>query len=71
MAESKGPWWLPIALAAFSMVVSGYVGYTSNDKEIVQRVSKIEARDEERGPRLERIENKIDRLTEAVLKVLH
>lgn len=36
-------WLLPLVIALLSLAVSGYAGYTANDRETVQRVATAEA----------------------------
>lgn len=72
-----GSWWLPLILAGLSLVVSAFTGYTRNDKDLVQRVSVLEAHQEDSVSRLGRIETKVDNvdgkmdtLTSTVLQTL-
>lgn len=56
------PWWLPIAIAAFSLLITGYVGFTRSDRDVIQRLSVVEAHSTETTQRLDRMEDKIDKL---------
>ena len=53
---------IPIAIALISLIISGYVGYSNDTKAIAVRVKGIEVQQQNDGSRLERIENKLDRL---------
>lgn len=61
------PWWvkmlIPIILSA---VLSGTIAFSkttqTNDREIVQRVSALEAHRADDSSRLDRIESKIDKV---------
>jgi len=64
-----GPWWLPLAMAAFSLLASAYVGYAGNDKAIAERVVKVEVLQEGVNPRLDKIEAKLDRIVEVERKL--
>lgn len=70
MSTAKTPWWLPLVLAGASLIVSAFVGYNHNDKELVQRVSVLEAHQEDTNPRLDRLESKIDNLTSYIVQHL-
>lgn len=59
-------WVLPIALALLSLAVSGWANYNRTDKELTNRVTAVEVQQKNDGQRLERIENKLDRVLEAV-----
>ena len=57
-------WWLPLLLAGLSLVGTTYVTMTNTDVDNGRRISVLEAHEEDTGNRLERIENKLDRLIE-------
>ena len=57
---------IPVLLVVASLVLSGYVAYTNNDKAITGRVIAVETQQKNDGSRLERIEAKLDRLLEAI-----
>jgi peptidoglycan hydrolase CwlO-like protein len=66
--------WLPIfaaiLLALFSLSVSGWAAYSSNDKANVQRIQAVETQQKNDGNRLDRIENKIGQVDEKIDKLL-
>ncbi len=73
----SGSWWLPLILAAISLIVSSFVGYNRNDKDLASRVSVLEAHQEDSVSHLNRIEtilggvdNKLDSLTKDVYQAL-
>lgn len=61
-AYNPAPWWLPIMLAGLSLAASIYMQATHTDKENASRISALEAHQGDSAQRLDRIENKIDRL---------
>lgn len=54
--------WLPLALAIISLIGSLYVNVTRNDRDNAQRVTALEAKQTDTTARLDRIENKVDKL---------
>lgn len=54
--------WLTIVLALFSLVVSGYVGYSNNDKATAVKVASLETQQVNDQATLKRLEDKIDKL---------
>ncbi len=58
----SGSWWLPLILAAVSLIVSSFVGYNRNDKDLASRVSVLEAHQEDSVTHLGRIETKVDQV---------
>jgi hypothetical protein len=67
---TAGSWYIPIVLAGLSLLISAFVGYNKGDKDLVQRVSVLEAHQEDSTSRLGRIESKMDALTTAVMASL-
>ena len=67
--KSGPPWWLPIALAIVSLTVSGYLGYSRNDKAIAERVVKVETLVDTIGPRLDKIDGKLERVDDIEKKL--
>lgn len=63
---TKRDWIVPVLLALMALAVSAYAGYSSTDKEMASRISVVETQQKNDGQRLERIEDKIDRLLEYV-----
>ena len=61
-------WIVPFIVLFLSLLVSGFAAYSHNDKELSNRVTAVEAVQKEQKDntekRLDRIENKIDRLIE-------
>ncbi len=57
--------WLYPALIAAGM--SAFAGYLHNDKDLISRVVALETGRTEDGKRLDRIENKLDKLVEWAL----
>lgn len=55
-----------IVIAVLSLALSAFASYTTNDKETNSRVVKIETRQEDDAHRLDRIENKLDRIFEVL-----
>lgn len=55
---------LTILLALLSLVLSAYASYNHNDKQIEHRLTAVEKQQENDAPRLERMENKIDKLVD-------
>lgn len=58
---------LTIALAILSLAMSTYAAYSHNDKAIEHRLTVVETQQQVDAGRLERMENKIDRLVEWAL----
>jgi hypothetical protein len=63
---TRRDWLLPLAMAGLSLVVSGWVNYSSNDKITIGRVVAVETQQKNDGQRLERIENKLDKILERI-----
>lgn len=61
-------WILSILLSAISLLGTGFIAYSQNDKSISNRISVVETQRAEDAKRLERIENKVDRLLERSVK---
>jgi hypothetical protein len=57
-------WVIPVVVLLLSLLSSAYVAYSHNDKELAQRVTAVETRQEGTDKRLDRIEDKIDRILE-------
>lgn len=55
-----------IALALLSLVVSAYSGYTHDDKKTGERITAVETQQLNDGRRLERIEDKVDKVLDVV-----
>ena len=60
---------LPFILAGLSLLGTAYLGLTGNDRSTAQRLSAVEAHQDDTTQRLDRIEVKLDSLLEQVLKV--
>lgn len=61
------PW-----VAGFAgLILSSYVAYTRNDKEISNRIVALETKEEEDDKRLERIETAVTKVDGKVDKVLN
>jgi hypothetical protein len=71
---TKREWIVPIAIATISGVISlgvaGYVGYTSNDKELAVKVGQVETQQRNDGDRLNRIEIKVDSVDDKIDRIL-
>jgi hypothetical protein len=66
-------WVIPLLVFVLGLFVAGVSGYFATDKEVAQRVTVVETkqdaldkRQDSTEKRLDRIENKIDRLLERV-----
>lgn len=59
--------WGALLLAALSGMGWVYTEYTHNDREIAQRISKLEQHNTDIDPRLDRMEKKLDKLVEWAL----
>lgn len=77
MFRRHASWLVPVLIALSSLVVSGWVGYGSNDKDMSNRVTAVEVQQENDGKHLEHIEQrfdkqdeKLDRLNDNVLQIL-
>lgn len=60
-------WVVPLLIALGSLLVSGYVAYAHNDRDLNSRISVVEQQqksDSQPGGRLDRIENKVDKVLE-------
>ena len=68
MATTKqgAPWWLPVVIALLSLIISGYVGYSANNKDVTGRLATLEAYRENDSPRLSRIEAKVDQVDDKI-----
>lgn len=60
--------WLAIALALVSLGGTLYIEATHNDRENAGRISALEQSRTDTTSRLDRIENKVDRLVDGLLK---
>ena len=69
-AALPGPsrWLLPLAIAFSGWGISGLVGYFHQDTATAQRLTAVEVHQSDTSDRLNRIENKVDRLLLAVVK---
>lgn len=67
---TKKDWIAPfiagLLLSLFSLAMSAYASYNRTDKSVEHRVTVVETRQETDGQRLERIENKVDRILDKV-----
>lgn len=54
--------WGAIIIAVISMIIASYNGYVLNDKSIEHRLTAVEKQQENDQPRLQRIEEKMDKL---------
>ena len=61
-------WLLPLAIALSGWGFSGLVGYFHQDTATAQRLTAVETHQADTSDRLNRIENKVDRLLLAVIK---
>ena len=59
--------WLALALAGLSILGTLYIEYTHTDRDNAVRISALEAHQGDTGQRLDRMENKLDRLVEWAL----
>ena len=59
---------LPFILAGLSMLGTAYLGLTGNDRSTAQRLSAVEAHQDDTTQRLDRIEIKLDAVLEQVIK---
>lgn len=64
----KREWFIPIALALVSLLVSGWVSYNNTDRITASRIAVVETQQHNNERRLERIENKVDRLLDAMYR---
>lgn len=70
ITKDQSAWLLPLMVALASLVISAYVGYASNDKDLAQRVTSVEAKQGETQPRLIRIEDKVDDLVKVTSELV-
>jgi hypothetical protein len=63
--DNRG-WVIAVILAIFGYVATGFMAYTHEDKAMNSRVTALEVHQADDSNRLERVENKIDRMFEAV-----
>ena len=63
---TKRDWIIPVGIAVMSMALSAYAAYSGNDKVLTSRVTAVETQQINDTRRLERIEDKVDRLLERV-----
>jgi hypothetical protein len=66
---SKQDWIGPvvaIVVALVSLALSGYASYSHNDKDLTGRIIAVETQQKNDDSRLERIEQKVDRLLDRV-----
>lgn len=55
-------WVISIVIALISLIVSGYTGYSKNDKSVAQRITAVEIKEQDTASRLERMDTKLDTL---------
>lgn len=58
---------IALILSALALLGTAMMEYTHTDKENAVRISKLEAHDEDRSQRLDRIESKLDKLVDWAL----
>lgn len=63
---TKRDWIVPVVLALASFAISAFAAYSGNDKVLTSRVTAVETQQLNDTRRLERIEDKVDRLLERV-----
>ena len=73
MTAHTPPWWVPLLLAAgLSFLGSLYVNERrttdANTQSVAQHISALEAHQTDRDNRLDRIETKLDKLVDSLLK---
>lgn len=61
---------LPLGIALLSLTVSAYTGYTSNDRETVQRVAVVESHQGDDRRTLEEIKLAVKELDAKVTQIL-
>lgn len=64
MTRTSAPWWLALLISGVSLLGSMYASYTHNDKEITSRLTTVESHQGDVDHRLNRMEDKLDRLIE-------
>lgn len=67
MGKKVLEWMIPVLI---TLGVSGWVGYSHNDKEITNRVTAVETQQKADDKRLERIEVAVDRVDQKVDRLL-
>jgi hypothetical protein len=55
-------WLIAVMMGLLGWIVSGYVGYTNNDKIVAARITALETHREDDSARLQRLEAKLDTL---------
>lgn len=60
------PWWLPLAMATASLIGTGYMSYVHNDKVMAIDIAKLQTQREGDHSQIDRIESKLDKLTDLV-----
>lgn len=63
-------WIIPILIATISLVIASYSSYAKNDKDTTGRVIAVEVQQKNDADRLQRIENKVDRLNDKLDEIL-
>jgi len=64
----RTPWWVSVLVPLLiSFIVSGFVGYTQNDKQLEGRVSALEAHRQDDNQKLDHIQTQVDRLVQWAL----
>ena len=62
------PWWVPYLLAAgLSLMSTLYVGKLKTTADVAQRLTVVETHQTDTTSRLDRIEAKIDKITDALV----
>jgi hypothetical protein len=55
-----------VALGLIGYIIAGYVGYNNTSSSITNRLTALEIHQSDNAERMQRVENKIDRLFEAM-----
>jgi hypothetical protein len=55
-------WLLPLVLSLFALAVSAFTSYAKNDREMVQRLTKVEAHVDDDRETLKDIKAKVDQI---------
>lgn len=62
--------WVALTLAGLSLIGSLYASTNTNDRNTVQRLSTVEARQDDTKQRLDRIEQRLDRIESKIDRIL-
>jgi hypothetical protein len=66
LGQDNRAWVVAVVIAILGYVATGFMAYNHEDKSVNSRLTALEVHQADDSSRLERVENKIDRMLEAL-----